>query len=421
MIYWLLNIFLLAVLTAAWYRSLRDEYRATFLPGLAARLVAGIGVGLLYTFYYPAGDTFSLFDQATQLTELSRQDPSRFFDFMMNGSSQLGLEANQPRSIFFVSILAFINFGTGSNYWLDALWLSYFSFAGSWYLVRSVVRIYPDTRMIASLSFLFFPSVLLWGSGIMKESIALGGLCFLAGIFISAIRKESIRMIDWGILLLSLFVLLNLKYYWAAVFIPATLASLLLNRWTNHQGWSGVKLAAIWSLVFVSICLLGPFLHPNFYFENFLGVIKDNHDTFIRFAPSSLYIQYYDLTASWWSLLINSPWALISGIFRPFLFEARTLPHVFSGVENLILLVLFVFQLSKIKWPPPEDRLLFLSAIAYIVVLCIFLALSTPNFGTLSRYRVGFLPFLVFVLMMNSDVLRGRSFRKIISRMSHLG
>jgi len=30
-------------------------------------------------------------------------------------------------------------------------------------------------------------------------------------------------------------------------------------------------------------------------------------------------------------------------------------------------------------------------------VLAVFLALSTPNFGTLSRYRVGFIPFFVFL------------------------
>jgi hypothetical protein len=35
----------------------------------------------------------------------------------------------------------------------------------------------------------------------------------------------------------------------------------------------------------------------------------------------------------------------------------------------------------------------------------VFLALSTPNFGTLSRYRAGFLPFFVFVIAYRNPIV----------------
>jgi hypothetical protein len=41
----------------------------------------------------------------------------------------------------------------------------------------------------------------------------------------------------------------------------------------------------------------------------------------------------------------------------------------------------------------------------YVVFLCVFLALSTPNFGTLSRYRIGFTPFLWLLLLGGSGIL----------------
>jgi hypothetical protein len=44
--------------------------------------------------------------------------------------------------------------------------------------------------------------------------------------------------------------------------------------------------------------------------------------------------------------------------------------------------------------------------ITYSVLLCIFLALSTPNFGTLIRYRVGFLPFLLVLICRQSFLVR---------------
>jgi hypothetical protein len=46
-----------------------------------------------------------------------------------------------------------------------------------------------------------------------------------------------------------------------------------------------------------------------------------------------------------------------------------------------------------------------LPILIYCFVLCILLAISTPNFGTLSRYRIGFLPFFVFVLTYRNQVI----------------
>jgi hypothetical protein len=59
--------------------------------------------------------------------------------------------------------------------------------------------------------------------------------------------------------------------------------------------------------------------------------------------------------------------------------------------------------------------ILFLATASYCIVLCVFLALSTPNLGTLSRYRVGFLPFLIFLLAYRNpliDFVGGKLTRK---------
>ena len=50
-------------------------------------------------------------------------------------------------------------------------------------------------------------------------------------------------------------------------------------------------------------------------------------------------------------------------------------------------------------------RLLIATVLLFAVVLATFLALSTPNFGTLSRYRVGFLSPLVTVLLFSNPFI----------------
>jgi hypothetical protein len=70
----------------------------------------------------------------------------------------------------------------------------------------------------------------------------------------------------------------------------------------------------------------------------------------------------------------------------------------------LVLVVMSVRTWRKISNAP--DRLLILAVIVYAVVLCIFLAISTPNFGTLARYRIGFLPFLIVLLVSQPWLVR---------------
>ncbi len=419
MMYWLVNIVTLLVLLGFWHRTLPPQERLVFALAVAARLAAGVALGLLYTYYYIGeGDTFLFFHDATLVTSAGRGDFGLFLQFPFSADSGLPLVNNQPRSLFFIWIVAGINFLTGSNYWLTSCWLSLFSFAGAWYLVRMITLHFPRLQWAATISFLFFPSVVFWSSGVIKESLAFGGLCFLSGFLLVLFTKGRPRFLDYILAAVSLYLLLNLKYYWAAVFFPSVGTAWLVKFWPQHRYWSITKLTSIWLALFVTTCLLVSRLHPNFHFQNFLEVIKINHDAFVAFSQQTLYIHFYRLEATWTSIVMNAPWALLSGLVRPFLFEARTSLQVLGGLENLILLVLLLFQIFRVQVPSGNNRLIFFSLVTYVSVLCIFLALSTPNFGTLSRYRIGFLPYFVFLLMMHVPFLRQRTVQKIIKRVT---
>ena len=111
-------------------------------------------------------------------------------------------------------------------------------------------------------------------------------------------------------------------------------------------------------------------------------------------------IHYRDLSPSLNSVLLNVPQALVSGIFRPFVWEAHNVTSMAAGVENLILLILTLMAIPSMpKLFSSPNRILVLAILTYILILATFLALSTPNLGTLSRYKVGFLPFLVYLLI----------------------
>lgn len=399
--------FLLLIPIARWtWRAMApasDEW--VFWRGVQVRILGGLAVGILYEFYYnKAGDTFAFFDDATLLAKYCYDDVGGYLRFLFTGESPIELKNTEPRSTFLVAILSIVNLLTYNNYGMSSVWFSIFSFWCSYRLVRKLDTIFPSDGLALRIAFLFVPSVVVWSSGILKESVAFGAVAILTVHFLSLMRQEKLKWWAYIEIALAGFVLFSLKYYWAAVLIPSMAASLIIH-WTVEKRWTSTwALVGSWLLVFVILSVAVSFSHPNFYLDRFLTVVVDNNHAFVEISRPDNLIEYNNLSADWWSIVVNSPWALWSGLFRPMIFETSSLTAIAGAIENLLLLVLVLWKLKYIRMPAPENRLIVLTAIVYIVVVCIFLALSTPNLGTLSRYRVGFLSFFVFLVLAGHPV-----------------
>ncbi len=377
-----------------------------FWPGLLAKVVAGVLLGLVYAYYYTVGDTFGFFDDATQLTLLIKTDFYEYLRFLWAGDETFSISRSlvnsQERSLFMVKLVSVILPFSFGNYWIASVYVSILSFLGSWYMVAKIHRWFVEGTYAAVISFLFIPSFLFWSSGIVKESLAVGSLVFLSGWCLAIAQKEKIVWWEWIVGLLSLWLLWSLKYYWAALFVPAVLSTIIVIRIIRPFLIEAGKMTELitWMIVFVSIVLAASRLHPNFYLDRFLAVIVENNQAYEDMSGEGPFIHFNNLQPAWTSIIQNSPWAFISGLFRPFIFESRTVFQAIVAVENTILLLLVIYNfryISKI-WQS-DQRLLITGALFYILLLVIFLALSTPNLGTLSRYRIGFLPLLFYLML----------------------
>ena len=400
------NVVLL-LLIAGWAWKKDDHLlHKLYWPALAVKVSAGIALGIIYSTYYPVSDTFTFFRLAADKADLARTDFSSYLNFIFSTSE--GYFLGEHRTIFYTKITSVFALITGNNYWLTAVYYSLLSFFSAWYLTKTITRVFPEYKIAACIAFLFFPSVVFWTSGIVKESLAMTALFFLTAVFLKVWAKEKISIISILFAIVSVWTIFNLKYYYLAVFIPVTVSALLV-RWLCAV----LKIEAAYKQLMLWICLLVvgfiliTFLHPNFSPGKVLIVIAANNKIFMDACTPDDVIHFYNLQPTWSSMLINSPWALISGLFRPFVWEANTIFKFITGLENLVLLILAVTSLRSLKEAVlSRHRLLIFSAILYCSILSIFLALSTPNFGTLARYGVGFLPFLVLLVMNHPRVTK---------------
>ena len=416
------NILSLVSLCFILWKRDQSSIKKFFWPAVFAKWMAGILVGLVYTFYYSAGDTFQYFQDGVKLADLARDDIGAYVAFLWSadeGHKIMGdLVFRQPRALFLSKATSFFCLLTWDNYWVISLYFSTASFLTGWILVRKIASAFPEARAAAVIGFLFFPSIVFWSSGLIKESGAMAALFYLSYIFLRAWQSERISILQGLGVVISLWLLWNLKYYYLAIFLPVTVTSLITRMMFRRIAIDNLLLKVlIWFIVFALPVFMVSMLHPNFDPGEIMHVIVLNYEEFHAISAPEDVIHYRSLTPTVTSMILNSPWAVFSGLFRPFLWESGNVLQVLIALENVVLLTLVAFAILHYKRVFfSSNRLLIFTAMIYVLLLCAFLALSTPNFGTLSRYRVGFMPFLIVLLMTQNRFVNILLSLKIFSR-----
>lgn len=411
----------IAVLNIAWlyfiafsiWKKEQVFLKKYFWPTLLLKLVAGICVGLVYTYYYASGDTFGFFYDATHLTTLARNDLPGYIHFLWTSDQSCDifnkLIFTEERSLFFVKILSVVNLLTNDNYWISSLYFSFASFAGSWLVMKRVAELRPAASGAAIISFLLLPSAIFWSSGIIKESIAMAALFYLSAVFVKVWMKKRSGVSEGLMVIMAGWVLWNLKYYYLAIFLPVVITVLLSGFIIQSFRVKNFVYECMISFsIFIIPLFLISFIHPNFYLDRFMEVVVQSNEAFTTISDPGDVIHYKDLRPVPMSILFNSPWALFSGLYRPFLLEADTFFQLLVSLENLVLLLMSAFALIRLRYMSmAPNRIISLGIMVYVLLLCVFLALSTPNFGTLARYRVAYYPFFVF-LVINDNPLTAK-------------
>ncbi len=405
-----LDIIFLVWITVRLYRAQPMEAKSYFWPALSLKIIAGVAVGALYFFHYRTGDTISYWQDSVKISAFLQSSPAEALSFFWDESTTpdfvFSLQQQAPRSLFFSKICGLFAFATGGNYWMMSALASVISFLGAWFLFRRASELFPSHQRAAAIAFLLFPSVVFWSSGLIKESVGLAALYFLIAICLAMVNGRMPSAAAWVLTFLSLWIGWNLKYYWMGIFLPVAIPT-VLTAIVKRTRPSLVRYDLImWLGLFLVFLLAGTNIHPNFYPSRFLEVIYQSNLEFARLSDPPRIVQYFNLEPSLASLLLNAPAALIAGLFRPFVWESFNLLSIIAGIENLILLVLFVMALPGLaRFRSSPHRLSLLAGLVYVILLTSFLALSTPNFGTLSRYKIGAIPVLVFLCLSSNPTI----------------
>ncbi len=414
---WGIHLILLSVICFFYYKNTRNTALAgVFLPALLLKLLSGICLGLIFLkFYNGTGDTFGFFEYAVKYSKMISNEPDRFINFFFRNVTGDPFLSSQPRVVAFVKFATLITFIAFNNYWISSIYFSLISFSGFFYFANKVASAFPEYKWYIAISFLFFPSVVFWSSGFIKESIVMPAMLIIAGYFFSWIyEKKRIKILPVCITILMCGVVFFIKFYYAAVFIPVLIALGITQYLSRMAELKPSMQLTVFFILLLSLFIAVSFLNPYLSINTFLQSVYQNNVATVLLSSDEKIIHFYKLTPAISSFLINLPVAIFSGLFRPLIFEAQNVFMIITGFENSCLLVFTCYVFFNLKRSKRKtDILLVTSGVFYILLLASLLAFSSPNLGTLARYKIGFLPFFVYLLLWYSPFERIiQSFKK---------
>lgn len=375
-----------------------------YWPAFALKITSGVGIGMLYFFYYGHGDVYNYHHDATELAALALHEPATYLASWAGEYSE-GLElrySGEERALFTAKIFSLFYVFTNSNFWLASVWISFLSFLASFQLVVRLVHFRPFLQKAAPLAFLFWPSHVVWTSGLLKESLAMGCMAFIAATTLPAILSG--KKLKWMEVLLSaaLFVLLfKIKYYYAGLFGPFLICLLVVSWLQRRYNWHELLACG----VFILLLALGiggaSQLHPNLYPSRFLQVWVENYYLLANASAEANYVLFEGVRPAWESVLEHAPKAIFAGLLAPVLpMEPGNLLKLAAGAENTFLLLLSATGvLGWLLKPGQKISLSVLAVCVYVLVFALFIAIAAPNYGTLLRYRISYHPFYVLLVL----------------------
>ncbi|SET45785.1 hypothetical protein [Hymenobacter actinosclerus] len=314
-------------------------------------------------------------------------------------------------TLFLVKLLSVLNLASLGSAGLNALYLSVFSFIGSWELVRQLRRLWPEAVPLAGVgAFLLWPTVVYWSSGLTKESLLVGsGALVLAAALRLAYGPPVGRA--WAVAGLLAAALLHFKMrYFFAVVLFGVLAGLGLIRVMQQLGLARnrlVQVALLLGLLAGGAWAAGE-VNTLFRPNKFTSQLQRNYTGLLRVSADRPHLRYPHLQPTTASAVRHAPLAAFNTLARPWPWEGDSVRYVAAGLENLLLLALLGVALVAVARGRAGQLpfALVLALLLYCLLLAALLGLTTPNLGTLSRYRITFLPFLLLLLLQNDYVRR---------------
>lgn len=407
-----------------------------FTLGVMAKIIGAISVCMIYCYYYISGDTAAYFHDAACLDKLLYKDWKSYLTIFLNNGqieyySFFDKETGFPEYLLnshafsMVKITQLVIIFSCRSFVNTAILLAVVSYAGIWKLYLLFCKLYPQLIKEFAISVLFIPSVVFWGSGILKDTVTVSALCWYTVAFYKTFIIKKKMVSNFFVIILSAYFIMIIKPYIFVAVLPGSII------WAYSSQMKNVYNKTIKVLIapfFMAISLASIyFLYTNLA-EN-LGSYSSIDNIVIRaketqrdFVSNTTYgtnkFDIGEFDGSFFGIIAKFPMAVSAGLFRPFIWESRNIVMIIAGLENFCLMMFSIYLVYKtglkvILQSIRREPIVFFSFI-FSISFAFSVGLTTANFGAMVRYKIPAMPFYLSGLFILNHVYQ-LSKRKVVT------
>ena len=407
-------IFWVFVLASALYflpffRNIKGlEYR-WLLGFFLLKIIASQIFIFIYTYYFDpeTADLHRFFNESLVFYQIWQQNPVDFFRLLVGNTAlhphlaeyypQLHLWHYAELSPVFndnkivIGFNALANLLTSASLHSNAVIANFVSLAGLTALYKfALFYTAPGKWNWLKYGIFLFPSVLFWGSGVIKEIFLIPAL----GFFIYSAAKVDLQigkpMLRWLYLAISASLMLLIKTYVLGLLL------LVLAPWFLEKR-KKLPVRALWFIVIPLFALLSVWVAGMVLPElNFMAMIAKRQNFFMNFSlwvDAGSIIHEVFLQPNLASIMQYAPRAFFNVLMFPHIFQQQGFVSLYAALENLIIIAMLVGVAIAAIRQKGMDRTQWL-CLMFLLLLFTFVGTMNQVSGTLVRLKIPALPFL---------------------------
>ena len=368
----------------------------------AAKVMSGLAYMLVQAQFYKGGDAYKYFKGGKVIYDSLWENPMYFLRlvFGKNGGfvdTPIYKYAYHTEcwdhlgSYAFCRFNAMLHLVSGGYYSVHVLVVAMLMLVTglNFYRLLQPLKLMSDLWLYVLI--FFSPTLLFWTGGIYKEGMVYLGLsCCLLGTCHVAKNNFSIKY--FLLIIIGLSLILLFRNYLIILLLPAL--SLLFYTLKFPKN-ALLKYAIAYAVGLILLIGLAPFSPVNFY-----EILAHRQWAFLAESGGSDF-GATPLQPTLASIASAVPSGLVNTLFRPFLWDANGALQIISAIGILLVWIFvitaFVFRKKAYTWHPVTLFLLF-----YALSNLMLIGILVSNSGTIMRYRVIAIHFLVLVIAQTS-------------------
>lgn len=402
------------------YRSKQNNpiYKS-YLPFFLFKMFSVFLFGFANSILYKGADSGAFWNMSNALSDLLFSYPQDFLHEMWNNPALNVYENNfykrgitypgwiyfDAEGYFISKITWFFGFFSGKQYLLTSLYFSFLGFLVQWRLYKLIhEKLIKNKNSKFYWLFLYIPSAAFWCSGISKDSIVLLTLFGISYYLIKWVTLKKRRFkYALGILFYAL-ILYNVRGVVLAIVLVSFLLMWILTLVNSVEQRFLRGLLRI-GVVSVGLVFMAFGLYIFGMYESVNNLLTEGQIIQQDFIQNQLYTgKKYSLGTTSFTpqgMILASPLAIFTGIFRPGIWEALTPTLILNGIESSVLLFVFI---KRIAFKPIAfiraslNNKFLLYALLLVLIYAFATGFTSIIFGVLVRLRAPLLMFFAVVL-----------------------